>query len=188
MSNIILASLSPRRYDLLKEIGIDFKVESENIEEIMDNSLPLDKRLEDLAYQKALPIHLKHPDAIVIGADTIVCFNEQILGKPKDYDEAKKMLRMFSNHSQFVYTSVTILHKAQRISFTSISEVVFKPLNEQIIEDYLNCNEWQDKAGGYAIQGEGKNLVDHFVGDYETIVGLPVKQLEYVLKTEILSK
>ena len=184
MNNIILASLSPRRHELLSQLGIPFVVESTNIEEIMDNRLPSDLRLEDLAYQKALPIARLHPQSIVIGADTIVSFHDQVLGKPKDYQEAKKMLLMFSGKSQYVYTSVTLLQGEKRISFTSKTEVIFKHLDEKQVEAYLSYNEWQDKAGAYAIQGAGEMLVDHYVGDFDTIVGLPLEQLRHVLKEE----
>ncbi|MFQ6862746.1 MAG: Maf family protein [Beduini sp.] len=184
MNNIILASLSPRRRELLSQLGVPFRVESTNIEEIMDDRLPLDLRLEDLAYQKALPIARLHPHAIVIGADTIVCFHDQVLGKPKDYQDAKRMLLMFSGESQYVYTSITVLQGEKRVSFTSKTEVVFKILDEKQVEAYLAYNEWQDKAGAYAIQGAGDMLVDHYVGDFYTIVGLPVEQLHKVLKEE----
>lgn len=184
MNNIILASLSPRRRELLSQLGVPFTIESTNIEEIMDDSLPLDLRLEDLAYQKALPIARLHPQAIVIGADTIVCFQHQVLGKPKDYQDAKHMLLMFSGESQYVYTSVTVLQGEKRVSFTSKTEVIFKTLDEKQVEAYLACNEWQDKAGAYAIQGAGDMLVDHYVGDFYTIVGLPIEQLHKVLKEE----
>lgn len=185
MRSIVLASLSPRRKELLKQLNIPFIVDSQNQEEVMNEQLPLELRLEDLAYQKAKPMLDKYPDAIIIGADTIVCFQNHILGKPKDREEAKQMLLRFSNHSQYVYTAVTVLEQNKRISFCEKSEVVFKSLDLPMIEDYLNENEWQDKAGGYAIQGKGAALIDHYTGDFDTIVGLPVKRLKEVLMNEI---
>lgn len=179
-----MASLSPRRKELLGKLGLSFEVESTNIKEVMNPNLPIDLRLEDLAYQKALPIYKQHPNDIVIGADTVVCFENQILGKPKNYEDAKRMLLMFSNQSQYVYTSVTILQNEKRVSFTSKTEVVFKSLDEKQVEEYLSYNEWQDKAGAYAIQGVGEMLIDHYIGDYYTIVGLPIEKLQCVLKEE----
>lgn len=184
MRKIVLASLSPRRYELLSRLGVPFIVDSENVEEILDPHLPLTKRLEELSYLKALPVFKRHQDAIVIGADTIVCFEEKLLGKPKNRQDAKKMLLSYSGKSQYVYTAVTVLDQNKRISFVSQSEVCFKPLTEDIIEHYLDENEWQDKAGGYAIQGKGASLIDHYQGDYDTIVGLPVQRLKEVLENE----
>lgn len=184
MPNLILASLSPRRYELLSRLHIPFVVESENIEEILDESLSLEDTLKSLSYQKALPVFSRFPESIVMGADTIVYFNHQILGKPKNLSDAKQMLLSFSNQKQSVYTAVTMMNKDKCIRFVEMSEVYFKELDEEIVEDYLKTNEWVDKAGGYAIQGFGKCLIDHYVGDYDNIVGLPVNKVKEVLMNE----
>ena len=184
MDKIVLASLSPRRKDLLNELQLDFIVDSSHQEEILNPLLPLENRLMDLAYQKALPLLQKYPDALIIGADTVVVFENQILGKPKDYIEAYVMLKSFSGAKQEVYTAVSLLAKHKHYSFIEKSEVIFKPLDDQTIQDYLAQNEWQDKAGGYAIQGKGRDLIQKFEGSYTNIVGLPIEHLKEVLQTQ----
>ncbi len=184
MDKIVLASLSPRRKELLEATGLSFIIDSSYQEELLNASLPLENRLMDLAYQKALPLLEKYPDALIIGADTVVVFNNQVLGKPKDYIEAYQMLESFSGNKQYVYSAVALLTKEKHICFIDQSDVVFKTLSDQEIKDYLAKNEWQDKAGGYAIQGEGRSLIDMFNGDYTNIVGLPMIKLKNELKTQ----
>lgn len=181
MHNIVLASLSPRRKELLSQLKLDFIVDSLNIEEVLNDKLPLEERLMDLAYQKASVMLHKYPNEIIIGADTIVVYNNQILGKPKDYNDAYRMLKSYSKQAQIVYSAVCVLNKDKVIKFICQSKVYFKELTDEIIYDYLSCDEYKDKAGSYAIQGKGRQLIDHYEGDFNTIVGLPIDDLKEVL-------
>lgn len=182
MKNIILASSSPRRRELLELHKINFIVDYQNIEEVLDQNLTLPLRLEKLAYQKALPISQKYPTDLVIGADTMVCLENQMLGKPENRQEAFKMLKMLSGKVQTVFSAVAIIDNGNVTTFHDSTKVRFKELSDQQINSYLDSDEWIGKAGSYAIQGIGKNLVAQVEGDLETVIGLPVKLIEYYLK------
>lgn len=182
MKKIILASSSPRRKELLELHKIDFIIDYVEIEEVLDKNLALPLRLEKLAYQKALPISLKYPHYIVIGADTMVCLNDKMLGKPKDRQDAFAMLKSLSNQSQTVYSAIAIIDDGKITTFSDGTKVTFKKLTDMQINEYLDTNEWIGKAGAYAIQGIGKCLVDKIEGDIETVIGLPVRMIEDYLK------
>lgn len=182
MKKIILASSSPRRKELLELHKIEFIVDYVKIDEVLDEKLALPLRLEKLAYQKAFPISLKYPKDIVIGADTMVCLREKMLGKPHNREEAFKMLKQLSNQTQIVYSAVAIIDNDRITTFHDGTEVTFKNLTDQDINDYLDKNEWLGKAGAYAIQGVGKCLVEKIEGDIETVIGLPVRLIEGYLK------
>lgn len=182
MKRIILASSSPRRKELLETHKIDFIVDFQEIDEVLDKSLALPLRLEKLAYQKALPISLKYPNDIIIGADTMVCLKDSMLGKAKNRQEAFDMLKRLSNQTQIVYSAVAIIDGRKVSTYHDGTKVTFRDLSNQEINEYLNTNEWQGKAGAYAIQGIGKKLVSKIEGDLETVIGLPVKIIENYLK------
>lgn len=184
MHNIVLASLSPRRKELLSTLNVDFIVDSLDIEEVMNENLPLEERLMDLAYQKASAMLLKYPNSIIIGSDTVVSFKSNILGKPKDKEDAFNMLKSYSNQKQTVYTAVCVIQEEKVIKFISKADVYFKTLTDEMILNYLKDDEYKDKAGSYAIQGKGALLVDRYEGDFNTIVGLPVNDLKEVLVKE----
>lgn len=180
---IILASASPRRKSLLKNIISDFDIVSSNIEEeIPSNSLPIDSA-EYLATKKALDVFKYHPNDTVIGADTIIVFKDKIFGKPKDKNDAKKMLQELSNNTHCVVTGVCVVNNKRTISFSSINYVEFYKLSDEEIEEYLKEDEYIDKAGSYAIQGKGGLFVKEIKGDYNSIVGLPISQLNRILKS-----
>lgn len=174
---IILASSSPRRAKLLKDAGIDFIVKASNIEEIIKPHLEPKDIVVDLANQKALAIAKEHQEDIVIAADTIVVYQNEILGKPKDEEDAYRMLQMLSNVTHEVYTGVSIMQGEKVKSFCSKTEVTMKKLSELEIKEYIKTQEPMDKAGAYGIQGLGGQLVDSYQGDFFTIVGLPLKDL-----------
>lgn len=186
MKKIILASSSPRRKELLQLHKIDFIVDYVEIDEVLDEKLALPLRLEKLAYQKALPISLKYPEDIIIGADTMVCLKEKMLGKPRDRNDAFAMLKQLSNQTQVVYSAVAIIDGGNSMTYHDGTNVTFKNLTDQEINDYLDTNEWQGKAGAYAIQGIGKCLVAKIEGDIETVIGLPVKGIEKYLKEKFV--
>lgn len=180
---LILASSSPRRAKLLSDMGFEFIVEPSYIdEETIDNKLkPVDLAIE-LAKLKALHVAKNHPEDVVIGADTIVVHEDTILGKPKDEEDAYRMLKRLSADRHTVYTAVALVKGDKVHSFVSETEVSMKPLSDLEIQNYIKTGEPMDKAGAYGIQGDGGNLVDHYKGDFFTIVGLPLKDLMEALK------
>lgn len=180
---IILASRSPRRAELMRYCGLQFRCEPSDIDEIMDESLPIDQRMEKLAYSKAAPIFAKHPDQIVIGADTIVYIDDQVIGKAGSKEEARAILKKLSGRQHQVMTGVCVLTDSMKTAFTQTTEVVFDDYDDQDIEDYLALNEWEGKAGAYAIQGYGCRFVKEIHGDYCNVIGLPVGPLCRFLKT-----
>lgn len=182
MKPIILASSSPRRKELLEKHGITCTVDFIAIEEVLDESLALSKRLEKLAYDKGVEVAKKYPGYIVISADTMVCLEGQMLGKAKDCNQAKEMLEMQSGKMQVVYTAIAIFDQGNVYTYCDSSKVYFKELSEETIKQYLDTEEWKGKAGSYAIQGIGGSLVDRIEGDIETIIGLPVRIIETYLK------
>ena len=149
---------------------------------MLDESLALPLRLEKLAYQKAAPIALKYPSDIVIGADTMVCLENQMLGKAADRQAAYEMLKLLSDQTQTVYSAVAIIDNGKVSTYHDGTKVTFKKLSDEEINAYLDLNEWPGKAGAYAIQGIGKCLVDKIEGVLETVIGLPVRMIEDYLK------
>jgi septum formation protein len=182
MNRIILASKSPRRKELLELLKIPFEIIVSDIDEQIDYDNDLVKEIEKLSYQKANAVFRDHPDALVIGSDTIVKIGNDVLGKPHSVEEAKQMLRELSDNTHEVVTGVTILCKENAETFSSVARVSFYPLSEEEIEEYVNTNEPMDKAGAYAIQGDAAKFIRCIEGDYYTIVGLPIAELYHRLK------
>ena len=182
MARVILASKSPRRKELLEMLRIPFEIIVSDIEEQIDPENDLTKEIEKLSYQKAKAVFEKENDALVIGSDTIVKINNQVLGKPKTHEEAREMLHLSSGNTHEVITGVTILYQNQRETFSSTSSVTFYPLTDEEIDIYIATNEPLDKAGSYAIQGDGAKFIRSINGDFYTIVGLPIGELYHRLK------
>ncbi|MEG0685565.1 MAG: Maf family protein, partial [Coprobacillus sp.] len=176
MNKIILASNSPRRKELLEQAGIDFIIDASSIEETMDETLPLLERFKKLATDKATPIHQKYPNDIVIGADTIVYFDNQIIGKAKDREDAQRILMMLSNQKHSVYTAVAIYFQNDLYTFVEKTDVYFKDITD-LLNNYLDSLEWQGKAGAYGIQGSAIAFVDKVDGDRDNVVGLPITKV-----------
>ena len=178
---IILASQSPRRQSILKDAGFTF----DTIPSMFDESsvIPTTKEayVMTLSYHKAKEVHNKHQESIVIGADTIVYVkdetNEYYLGKPKDKKHAKEMLSMLSGCTHQVLTGVTVISKHKEETFYTESNVTFKALSELEIDAYIHTEEPFGKAGAYAIQGKGHQLISTYDGDFFTIMGLPIKEV-----------
>ena len=177
MSKIILASQSPRRKELLSLLNIEYEAIPADIEEYIDSSNDLVKEIEKLSYQKAFHIFKDNKDALVIGADTIVKIDNEVLGKPKTYEDAKRMLQSLSNNTHEVVTGVTILKDDKVETFSSIAKITFYSLTDEEIDEYIKTNEPMDKAGAYAIQGIGAKFIKTIDGDYYTIMGLPIAEL-----------
>ena len=181
---IILASCSPRRKELLSKIISDFEIVASSIDEdkLISYNYPAMETPQFLATQKALDVFNKHPNDIVIAADTAIVFNNKIYGKPKDIKDAENMLKAFSDNTHFVVTGVCIISKKRNISFSSINEVTFYNLSNEEINQYLSSNEYTDKAGSYAIQGKAALFIKNINGDYNSIVGLPIAEINRILK------
>lgn len=177
---IILASTSPRRKELLEREGIDFIVDASSIVEYLDPTLPIEKRLEKLAYEKGISIHNKYPDDVVISADTTIYFNGQIIGKSSDASEAEKILKSLSHKTHRVFTAVAVFYKDKVITFVDETKVAFKDITE-MIPQYISSNEWKGKAGAYAIQGQASCFVEQIQGDIDNVIGLPVKHVLKVI-------
>jgi septum formation protein len=176
---LILASSSPRRRDLLSSLGLQFHVIPAELQEIpAPQEAPRDFAVR-VAEHKALVIGTKHPSAWVIGADTIVVVEGDILGKPLDKEDAKRMLQQLSDREHLVLTGYALLNMAASKKLKGVEEtrVKIKALEQREIEWYINTDEPLDKAGGYAIQGKGAFMVEWIKGSYTNVVGLPLSQL-----------
>lgn len=178
----ILASNSPRRQELLKFILPNFECLPADIEEILPKGIDPLFAPEFLAVQKAMHISASHPDALTIGSDTAVFLGDIMLGKPKDREDAKIMLKLLSGNTHKVITGCSFCKNGKTYSFSETSLVEFYPLSDSEIEEYLATNEYTDKAGAYGIQGFGSALVKRIDGDFFNIVGLPVARLKRELK------
>ncbi len=182
MRNLILASQSPRRKELLEKCGYPFSVCVADIDEKIDTSIPLESAIQELAYLKAKKIFDDHQDSIVIGSDTIVTINGLILGKPKDENDAFNTLKMLSGKTHQVITGLSIITKEKTYNHVSVNDVTFYELSDEEILKYISTNEPMDKAGSYAIQGIASRYIQSIQGDYYAIVGLPVSVVYHILK------
>jgi septum formation protein len=180
----ILASASPRRKELLELVGLEFEVVPGDVDEdFHETETPRDHVMR-LSREKALAVSAIYPDAWVLGADTIVLVNGEILGKPRTKDEAREMLRKLSGRSHRVLSGFTVLKKTGGAVFTDAVEsmVVFKNLSADEIEWYVGTDEPYDKAGGYAAQGMGASLIREIRGSYTNVVGLPLCEVVGALR------
>lgn len=181
---IILASASPRRRELLAQIGLDFQVLVSEVEEKVNTDIPY-LVVEQLSAQKAEAVAQKlekEETALVIGADTIVACDGQILGKPRDKEEAVQMLRKLNGRSHQVYTGVTLIFGDKIKTFYEATEVEFYPMTEEEIGAYVETPDPLDKAGAYGIQGFCARYIKGITGDYNNVVGLPVGRLYQEMK------
>lgn len=174
-ARLVLASASPRRSMLLKQLGLDPLVDPSTVEETVPPGITPLQLVERLAAEKAADVARKHPEAdLVLGADTIVVRDDQILGKPRDRAEAFAMLASLEGRWHQVYTGYSLVSPTRTITGHVASDVRFRSLTEAEINAYLDSGEPMDKAGSYAIQGLGALLVSEIKGDYNNIVGLPL--------------
>ena len=187
---IILASASPRRKELMEVLGIPFSVCVSDADESTDENLPPYFIVEQLSLLKASDVAGKMrkagKEALVIGADTIVVADDVILTKPKDKEDAKNMLLSLSGKWHSVLSGVTVMNTktAKSETFYVETKVHFLALTEEEIDAYIATNEPMDKAGSYGIQGKGSVFIDKIEGDYFNVVGLPICRLARVLKEE----
>jgi septum formation protein len=176
---IILASASPRRLELLRQLGLDFKVVPSDIPELHPEQLTAREVCQINAYRKARAIAKKFPDALVMGADTLVYQETELFGKPADLEEAYQMLERLQGKTHQVVTAICLLHlreHRQRI-FAEETSVTFRPLDAVKIRRYLSRVNPLDKAGAYAIQEETDLIIDRINGSYTNVVGLPLERL-----------
>ena len=181
---LILASASPRRRELLRQAGIAHRVVPPPLEEPGQSVLHLApaRQAEALAYFKASAVARRHPCALILGADTIVAVGEEVLGKPLDADDGRRMLRTLSGTRHRVITGVALLKGDQtRLICSATTRVTMRPIAEQEIEDYIRSGEWEGKAGAYAIQETADRFVIAIEGAFDNVVGLPVELLQRML-------
>lgn len=186
---VYLASQSPRRKELLSTLVKEFEIIESNFDESSIKKSSPKALVKALSEGKCKQVFDSlSNERCVIGADTVVCINNQILGKPKDKTDAKRMLKMLSGKTHQVITGVCVMitdnASITKINFVSSSKVVFCNLTEEEIDDYIATNEPCDKAGAYAIQGLAGKFIQKINGTYQNIVGLPVDMLYKVLKQE----
>ena len=192
---IILASNSPRRKELLHQIGLSFSTQPALNKEVTDKTEPRDMA-EDLSYKKAVEVAGKMEDKgmnefVVIGADTVVSCWDKVLGKPADEKEASEMLHLLEGKNHQVYTGVTIVWKyadtqAMFSTFSEVTDVTLYSISDEEIKGYIETGEPMDKAGAYGIQGMFAAYVQGICGDYNNVVGLPVGRLYQELKKLML--
>jgi len=173
--NVILASASPRRKELLKLIFEDFEIRPADIDETISAEINPFEVAEKIAVKKAQAI--KDENSLIIACDTVVIINEKILGKPKDEMIAFEMLSTLSGQAHSVATGVCLCYKGKTYSFSEVTDVEFYPLSAKEILEYIATGEPFDKAGAYGIQGKGGLLVKGIKGDFYNVVGLPVSRL-----------
>ena len=186
---IILASGSPRRKELLELIGVEFKIITSNKEEVITSTNP-EEVVKELSLMKAEDVAegVTGP-AVILGADTVVAHGGRILGKPKDKEDAFRMIRSFAGEDHYVYTGVCIIRKeadgsVKKISFAEGTKVTVYPMTDAEIERYISSGECDDKAGAYAIQGLFAPYIKGIEGDYYNIVGFPIAGIYQRLKAE----
>lgn len=179
MREIILASTSKQRYDILKRTGIPFAVEDSGYEEDLTLPLSPDELVRHLAQGKAAVVAARHPGAIIIGADTVVVCDGKIFGKPLTAEQARGMLRMLSGRTHSILTGFSVMDTktGANIARTVESKVSFRTLSDEQIDSYIATGEPLGKAGGYAIQGQGAQFVERLEGEMDNVVGLPLRAL-----------
>ncbi len=179
--SILLASGSPRRKELLEQLGYQFSIVRTDVEEVRQTDESAYDYVVRLSKDKALAGVALATDSVVIGSDTIVVCEQTVLEKPNDYQHAKEMLMRLSGRSHQVMTAVTVASKQKQETVVVTTDVWFKPLSEQEIEQYWQSGEPCDKAGSYAIQGIGGRFVTRIEGSYSAVVGLPLFETDQLL-------
>jgi len=177
---LILASASPRRADLLRQLKLDFEVIPSDAKEVFDDHLSPQELCQLNAHRKARTVAKKLPDALVMGADTLVFLDHQIFGKPASAVEAKKMLLQLQGRTHQVVTGVSLIQlRAHRERIFAVStDVLFRSLTPGQVDEYLSKINPLDKAGAYAIQDSGELIVSEISGSFSNVVGLPIEKVE----------
>ncbi len=183
---IILASTSPRRHELLSLLGITFEVVAPTCEEIPSATHSPSKQASQFALDKAKSVSSQYPEHLILGSDTIIEIDGQLLGKPENLQNAEHMLRQLRGRLHHVHTGVAMIQKSANVSlkFIETATVWIKKFDEQTLAEYLDTQESLGKAGAYSIQGKGKRFIDKIEGDYPTIVGLPLWKTAKLLEQQ----
>ena len=183
MKTVVLASKSPRRLELLKMLGYDVKIIVSDVDE--SSIFDTDNRIlaKKLSYAKAKAVYeqIQDDSVPILAADTIVDINGKVLGKPKDRNDAKNMLSSLSGSTHLVHTGFTVMYKNNVISDCNTSSVIFRTLSDDELNEYLDSNEYTDKAGAYGIQGKAGAFVERIEGDFFSIMGLPICSISKIL-------
>ena len=184
MKQIILASASPRRKELLEKIGLKFKIIVSKYKESIDPSQSPHELAQKLSLEKAKLVAKKYKNSIIIGADTFVVLDNQIIGKPKDKNDAKETLKLLSNRDHLIITGFTIIDSDtnKAISRSEETKVFMRQITDREIESYVKTKEPLGKAGSYAIQEKGSVFIEKIEGDFFNAVGLPIFALVKELK------
>jgi septum formation protein len=173
--SLVLASRSPQRRAILEQLGIPFSVVVSDIEELTAG--PAEEVAVENARRKAMAVAARNPDALILGADTVVSLRDTLYGKPDGAEHAGEMLRALSGHTHQVVGGVCLTGQGPTLTAVATTAVSFRRLPEQLIRWYVESGEWRERAGSYAIQGRGAALVAEIAGDYLNVVGLPVATL-----------
>ncbi len=176
---IILASNSPRRKELLSKLVDDFEVIPSNSPEVSSATDPC-AYVKELAFHKAMYVHTDNRDALVIGCDTVVDLDGRILGKPKDKEDATRMLRLLSGRTHYVHTGMFVIYRVRMFLICESTAVTFRNLTDKEIADYVDSGAPMDKAGAYGIQE--CDFVESYEGSYDNVVGFPTERAEKILK------
>jgi septum formation protein len=179
---IVLASQSPRRKELLAELVPRFHVQPADIDESVEAGEIPEDYVQRMAREKAAAVAADFPAELVIASDTTVVVGQEIFGKPVDEADARQMLKKMSGKTHWVHTAVVLQKQGQRQERLVSAQVTFSLLTDQMVADYLKTGEYQDKAGGYGIQGAAKVFVEAIQGDFYAIVGFPVNTVAKLLK------
>ena len=181
---IILASQSPRRQELLRQLGLQFSVIPSDYDEQLDDTRSVEAVAKELALGKAMDVARQHPEAVVIGADTIVSVDDTQLGKPVSVADAHDMLRLQAGRATTVTTGMAVVFLNDNIKLVAAdqTQVVFKPYDKAAIDAYIATGEPMDKAGAYGIQGGGRELIERVEGDVDTVIGLNTKRTMSLLR------
>lgn len=179
---LILASQSPRRRELMALLNLPFLVVPAIGDEVFDENLSIEDNLRNVAKSKTEEVFKQHPETTVVGGDTIVVFNNEILQKPKDEADARRMLEAFSGKTHEVWTAISMQSSKHSKNFVSKAKVTFYELNDKEIDDYIKLGECMDKAGSYNIDGYGALFIKEVEGDYFSIMGLPIAKVYQKLK------
>ncbi|WP_290771075.1 nucleoside triphosphate pyrophosphatase [Anaerofustis sp.] len=182
MKSIILASKSPRRKDILNMLDVKFEIEVSDVDENFDDKLSVYENLKNIASKKAEAVFCGNEDKIIISADTIVYLDNEVLLKPKNKEDARRILSKLSGRTHSVISGMCVMSNDKVVKECVETYVTFKKLTKEEIEDYISSDEPYDKAGGYAIQGVAGKFISGIKGDYFNVVGLSISVLYDILK------
>lgn len=185
MKPIILASASPRRREICDLLGITYTVEPAQNELPTRTDIPPEQAVLEVARSKAEEVAVHHPNEVVLGADTVVAIENELLGKPCDENEAVAMLHRLSGKKHRVITAVWVCDGEHSEGFSDVAEVEFMPMSDEEITEYVQSGEPMDKAGAYAVQGKGMRYIRGINGDFYTVMGLPSGRFYAFLKNHI---